>query len=153
MWPRGLGGLRAQPGQVQFCSGSSYGYLHTPGSRVCSFRLRAIRPLQPGHFIQGWEGSSAIGSSEGPVPTSGKADLERCILTTCSIPVINRSANFHGHTCCCCKCLQWPQFESWGCLPSHLMLRNSFRRTSEFVMAAVGFLLGRPLGPLWPNMH
>ena len=73
-WSRGRGGTRAHPGHVHSGSGSSSGYLHTPGSRVCSRRVLFMYPLHPGHFFQAGSrpgGDSSSTSSPGPLPTSG----------------------------------------------------------------------------------
>ena len=59
--PRIRGGLRAHPGHCHSGSGTSSGNLHTPLSLVCSRRLLAMWPRQPGHLIH-------AGSSGPPDP-------------------------------------------------------------------------------------
>ena len=67
-----LGLAATQPSQSHE-TGSTNGYLHSPGVRLCDGSSFLFRPLQPSHFLQGSSPSTVAvsGESPGPVPIEG----------------------------------------------------------------------------------
>ena len=67
-----LGLAATQPSQSHE-TGSTSGYLHSPGTRLCEGSSFLFRPLHPSHFLQGSSPSTVAvsGGSSGQVPTDG----------------------------------------------------------------------------------
>ena len=111
LWFRGRGGSRAQPGQVHSGSGVTCGYLHTPGTLLCSLLVEAILPLQPGQSCHGGldlreppapPPTELPSGSPGPVPTLGYASFMYSFIPTIMLSSMNEGSALLSW--CCSDC-------------------------------------------------